>query len=46
MVLTQVNVWLDVVFFSLYTIVLIALAGHFVGNILTGRAKKRWSRPF
>ena len=40
--LTQLNVWLDVVFTSLYVVILIALSGHFLGNILTGRAKRRF----
>lgn len=42
------NVWLDYVFITLYVVVLIALSGHFVGNILTGRAKRRfknWEWP-
>jgi len=46
--LTQLNVWLDVVFTSLYVVILIALSGHFIGNILTGRAKRRfggWEWP-
>lgn len=48
MTLTQLNVWLDVVFTSLYVVVVVALAGHFMGNILTGRAKRRfvgWEWP-
>jgi Ni,Fe-hydrogenase I cytochrome b subunit len=47
-ILVQVNVWLDVVFFSLYAVVLVALGIHFLGNILTGRAYKRfvkWQWP-
>jgi Ni/Fe-hydrogenase b-type cytochrome subunit len=46
--LAQVNVWLDVVFFPLYGIVLVFLGIHFLGNILTGRAYKRfvkWQWP-
>ncbi len=46
--LIQLNVWLDVVFTSLYVVVVVALSGHFVGNILTGRAKRRfigWQWP-
>jgi len=44
--LTQLNVWLDVVFTSLYAVVLIALSGHFIGNILTGRAKRRFGKEW
>jgi Ni,Fe-hydrogenase I cytochrome b subunit len=47
-VLTQVNVWLDVVFSLLYLVVVVGLTGHFIGNILTGRAKRRfvgWEWP-
>ena len=47
-VLTQVNVWIDVVFTTLYPIILIALACHFLGNVLTGRAYRRflkWEWP-
>ena len=40
--LTQVNVWLDVVFTALYSIVVVGLAGHFLGNILTKRAYRRF----
>ena len=46
--LTQLNVWIDVVFTLLYSVILIALCGHFLGNILTGRAKRRfvgWEWP-
>lgn len=46
--LIKFNVWLDVVFTTLYSVVLIGLAGHFVGNIITGRAKRRflkWEWP-
>lgn len=48
MILTQLNVWLDVVFTALYVVIVIALAGHFTGNILSGRAKRRfggWEWP-
>ena len=41
--LTQINVWIDVVFTVLYVIIVVALSGHFLGNILTGRAKRRFS---
>ncbi len=47
-VLTEVNVWLDVVFTTLYAVVVLGLSGHLVGNILTGRAKRRfknWEWP-
>jgi len=46
MSLTQLNVWLDVIFFSLYAVILVALTGHFVGNILTGRAKRRFGKEW
>jgi len=42
------NVWLDYVFTTVYVVMLIALCGHFVGNILTGRLKRRfrnWEWP-
>jgi Ni/Fe-hydrogenase 1 B-type cytochrome subunit len=48
LILTHVNVWLDVVFFTLYPIILVALGVHFLGNILTGRAYRRfvkWQWP-
>lgn len=44
----EFNVWLDVAFFALYAVVLIGLSAHFIGNILTGRAKRRflgWEWP-
>jgi len=44
--LTQLNVWLDVVFTSLYVVILIALSCHFIGNILTGRAKRRFGKQW
>ena len=46
--LTQLNVWIDVVFTMLYVIIVVALSCHFLGNILTGRAKRRfvgWEWP-
>lgn len=47
--LPDINVWLDVVFFSLLVVVLLALGGvHLTGNILTGRARARfieWNWP-
>ncbi len=44
--LTQLNVWLDVVFTSLYVVILIALSCHFIGNILSGRAKRRFGKQW
>jgi Ni/Fe-hydrogenase 1 B-type cytochrome subunit len=46
MTLTTLNVWLDVVFMTLYPIMVIALIGHFTGNILTGRAKRRFGKQW
>ena len=46
--LVELNVWLDAIFVTLYVIIVIALFGHFIGNILTGRAKRRfigWQWP-
>jgi hypothetical protein len=46
--LTQLNVWIDVVFTYLYVIIVVALSCHFLGNILTGRDKSRfvnWEWP-
>ncbi|MDH4140659.1 MAG: cytochrome b/b6 domain-containing protein, partial [Coriobacteriia bacterium] len=40
------NVWLDVVFTALYVVVLLGLAGHFFGNILTGRARRRFGKKW
>lgn len=40
--LTDVNVWLDVIFTSLYVVIVIALSGHFIGNILTKRVYRRF----
>ena len=40
--LTQLNVWLDVVFLTVYPIMLVALGLHFLGNILSGRVKRRF----
>ncbi len=40
--LVELNIWLDVAFTSLYVLVVFGLSGHFVGNILTGRVKKRF----
>lgn len=38
--LTQLNVWLDVVFTTLYPIVVVALIAHFLISVPTGRFKK------
>lgn len=46
--LLQINVWLDVVFTSLYVVIITVLPIHFLGNVLTGRAKRRfigWEWP-
>jgi len=46
--LTQINVWLDVIFTTLYPVIVIALACHFFGNILSKRAYRRfvnWEWP-
>jgi len=40
--LTTINVWLDVVFSTLYPIVLVALVVHFLGGIPTGRFRKKF----
>jgi Ni,Fe-hydrogenase I cytochrome b subunit len=37
--LSELNVWLDVGFTALYVLVVLALVGHFTGNVLTGRVK-------
>jgi Ni/Fe-hydrogenase 1 B-type cytochrome subunit len=44
--LTELNVWLDAVFVTLYVIVLLGLSGHFIGNLLTGRAKRRFGKQW
>ncbi len=46
--MVELQVWLDVAFTSLYVVVILGLSAHFVGNILTGRAKRRfigWEWP-
>jgi Ni/Fe-hydrogenase b-type cytochrome subunit len=46
--LTNLNVWLDVVFTLLYAAIVVGLSVHFLGNLLTGRAKRRfvgWEWP-
>lgn len=46
--LVELNVWLDAIFVTLYAVIVLALCGHFLGNILTGRAKRRfmgWEWP-
>lgn len=48
MSLWQLNKVLDAVFLTLYPIIVVALACHFFGNVLTGRAKRRfkgWEWP-
>lgn len=48
LIFTQVNVWIDVVFLTLYPVIVIALGIHFLGNVLTGRAYRRfikWEWP-
>jgi Ni/Fe-hydrogenase 1 B-type cytochrome subunit len=40
--LTQLNVWLDVVFTTLYAVVVVGLSIHFLFNWITGRAYKRF----
>lgn len=40
--LTQLNIWLDVVFTSLYAVVLLALVVHFLGSIPKGRFRKKF----
>lgn len=40
--LTTLNVWLDVIFSTLYVVVVIALAIHFIAGWATGRAQKKW----
>lgn len=44
MTIPDVYIWVDVIFFTLYPIILIALGLHFVGNILTGRAYRRFMK--
>lgn len=42
------NIWLDTIFVALYAVVIVGLSGHFLGNVLTGRAKRRfvnWEWP-
>ncbi len=40
--LTDLNVWLDVVFVVLYAVVLFVLIIHFAFDIITGRFQKKW----
>jgi Ni/Fe-hydrogenase 1 B-type cytochrome subunit len=42
--LTQTNVWLDIIFKTLYAVVVLGLTGHLVGNFLTGRMRNRFGR--
>ncbi|HET6351436.1 MAG TPA: cytochrome b/b6 domain-containing protein [Coriobacteriia bacterium] len=44
--LTSLNVWMDALFTMLYVVIVIALSGHFLGNILTGRAKRRFGKEW
>lgn len=44
--LTQLNVWLDAIFTTLYPVIVLALSAHFFGNILTGRAKRRFGKEW
>jgi len=44
--LTQLNVWLDAVFVTLWVFIILALSGHFLGNILTGRVKRRFGKEW
>jgi Ni/Fe-hydrogenase 1 B-type cytochrome subunit len=46
--LTQVNVWLDVIFTTVFVLLVLGLLGHMVGNTISGRFKKRfgqWAWP-
>ncbi len=40
--LTELNVWMDVVFTGLYVVVIVALIVHFSFDIITGRFRKKW----
>jgi Ni/Fe-hydrogenase 1 B-type cytochrome subunit len=42
--LTQVNVWLDIVFRALYVVVVVALSAHLLGNFISGRMRNRFVR--
>ncbi len=44
--LTQLNVWLDAIFTTLYPVVVLALCGHLLGNVLTGRFKRRFGKEW
>jgi Ni/Fe-hydrogenase 1 B-type cytochrome subunit len=46
--IVPVNIWLDQIFFSIYPVMLVALGLHFLGNVLSGRAYRRfvkWEWP-
>lgn len=47
--LSQINIWVDFIFFSLLALLVLGMyVGHLTGNILMGRAKKRfieWEWP-
>ena len=40
--LTQINVWMDVIFSTLYIVVLCGLVGHFLLSFPMGRFRKKW----
>jgi Ni/Fe-hydrogenase 1 B-type cytochrome subunit len=40
--LTELNVWMDVVFTVLYAVVIVVLMIHFMFDIITGRFQKKW----
>jgi Ni,Fe-hydrogenase I cytochrome b subunit len=41
-ILAQVNVWLDVVFTTVYVIMMVVLPIHFLASIPVGRFRKKW----
>ena len=41
-ILAQVNIWLDVVFTTVYVIMLVVLPIHFLASIPVGRFRKKW----
>jgi Ni,Fe-hydrogenase I cytochrome b subunit len=42
--LAQVYVWMDVIFTTLFFVVVIGLSGHLLGNFLSGRVRKRFTQ--
>lgn len=40
--LLQLNVWIDVIFTTLWSAMLLGLAAHLLGNVVSGRAKRRF----